>query len=169
MTIRIEPIGPQWYEEKARLHSALWRSTYAGMLPQEVLDAVTPGFALEVTRRHAAEPDTAQFVALEDDGAGNRHVVGFAEVMRQARPPLDRHGAPELTFLYVDAGHRRQGIARRLVEAAQEAMGGPRLVLWVFDGNEPATTCYHAMGFHFTGETQAEDDGTNRESAMANF
>ena len=66
MTTRIVPIEPQWFMQKAEVQSRTWRE-----LNQ---DAITPAFALKLTRGHAADPNQVVLIALADD-----RVVGFAE------------------------------------------------------------------------------------------
>ena len=50
MTIRIVSIEPPWFEEKAQVQSCTWRELNQGHIPQEIVDAITPEFALKVTR-----------------------------------------------------------------------------------------------------------------------
>lgn len=53
MTIRIVSIEPPWFEEKAQVQSCTWRELNQGHIPQEIVDAITPEFALKLTRSHA--------------------------------------------------------------------------------------------------------------------
>ena len=56
MTIRIVPIEPQWFEEKAQVQSYTWRELNQGHIPQEIVDAITPEFALKLTRSTPKTP-----------------------------------------------------------------------------------------------------------------
>ncbi|NMM97931.1 GNAT family acetyltransferase [Bifidobacterium sp. DSM 109959] len=94
MTISIAPIEPQWFEEKAQVQSQTWRELNQGKISQEIVDAITPQFALKLTEAHAKDPDQVVLVALDDD-----HVIGFAELLRTPRPPADRPEAAELASL----------------------------------------------------------------------
>ncbi|NMM93023.1 GNAT family N-acetyltransferase [Bifidobacterium oedipodis] len=172
MTITVIPIEPRWFKEKAEVQSITWRQTYEGTLPQDIIEAITPEFALQLTRRHAqGDPGQAvTLVALEtDEISGDEHVIGFAEVLRHPREPMNHPEAVELASLYVLADHHRHGAGRALVEAAGNTFNNPKLALWVFDGNANAIAFYQHMGFHFTGATQVEDDGRNAESEMVNY
>ena len=51
MTIRIVSIEPPWFEEKAQVQSCTWRELNQGHIPQEIVDAITPEFALKLTRQ----------------------------------------------------------------------------------------------------------------------
>lgn len=48
MTIRIVPIEPPWFEEKAQVQSCTWRELNQGHIPQGIVDAITPEFALKL-------------------------------------------------------------------------------------------------------------------------
>ena len=80
ITIRIVSIEPPWFEEKAQVQSCTWRELNQGHIPQEIVDAITPEFALKLTRSHAKDPNQVVLVALE-----NNHVIGFAELLQTVR------------------------------------------------------------------------------------
>ncbi|KFI51817.1 GNAT family N-acetyltransferase [Bifidobacterium biavatii] len=162
MTIRIVPIEPRWFEEKAQVQSRTWRELNQGHIPQEIVDAITPQFALKLTEAHAKDPDQVTLVALDDD-----HVIGFAELLRTPRPPIKCPQAAELASLYVLADRHRQGVGHMLVEAGKQAIGNDRLALWVFAFNDNAQGFYRHIGFHETGSTQTEDMGPELE--MINY
>jgi RimJ/RimL family protein N-acetyltransferase len=91
-------------------------------------------------------PDAAVFVA-EADGA----VVGRLSLSRDPHP-ASRHVAD--LGLMVEAGHRRRGIGRALLERAVEwarGAGVKKLELHVFPWNEPALRLYEAFGFEREG------------------
>ncbi|MBT1173305.1 GNAT family N-acetyltransferase [Bifidobacterium amazonense] len=162
MTIRIAPIEPRWFEEKAQVQSQTWRELNQGKIPQEIVDAITPQFALKLTEAHAKNSDQVTLVALGDD-----HVIGFAELLRTPRPPIDRPEAAELASLYVLQDRHRHGVGRMLVEAGKQATGNDRLALWVAGFNANAQGFYRHIGFHETGLTQTEDMGPELE--MINY
>ncbi len=89
MTTRIVPIEPQWFMQKAEVQSRTWRELNQGHIPQDIVDAITPAFALKLTRGHAADPNQVVLIALADD-----RVVGFRfrRIRRDSRieqpPPL---------------------------------------------------------------------------------
>ncbi|MBW3092588.1 GNAT family N-acetyltransferase [Bifidobacterium sp. 82T10] len=162
MTMSIAPIEPRWFEEKAEVQSQTWRELNQGKIPQEIVDVITPQFALKLTEAHAKDPNQVVLVALDDD-----HVIGFAELLRTPRPPIDRPEAAELASLYVVADRHRQGVGRMLVEAGKQAVGNDRLVLWVVGFNDNAQDFYRHIGFHETGLVQTEDMGPELE--MTNY
>ncbi|PLS24679.1 GNAT family N-acetyltransferase [Bifidobacterium imperatoris] len=162
MTICVAPIEPRWFEEKAQVQSQTWRELNQGKIPQEIVDAITPQFALKLTEAHAKNSDQVTLVALDDD-----HVIGFAELLRTPRPTIDRPEAAELASLYVLADRHRRGVGRMLVETGKQAIGNDRLVLWVAGFNANAQGFYRHIGFHETGRAQTEDMGPELE--MTNY
>ncbi|WP_190973637.1 GNAT family N-acetyltransferase [Bifidobacterium callitrichos] len=162
MTLRIAPIEPQWFEQKAQVQSHTWRELNQGRIPQEIVDAITPDFALRLTRNAANNSNQATLVALDNDQA-----IGFAELLRTPRPPINRPDAAELASLYVLTVHHRKGVGRMLIEAGKRAIGNDRLVLWVMAFNTNAQGFYRHIGFHETGRTQTEDMGPELE--MINY
>jgi ribosomal protein S18 acetylase RimI-like enzyme len=89
-------------------------------------------------------------LAAEHDGA----IVGYAYARLEERDwnnLLDAHGA--LHDIFVSESMRRQGIARRLVEAVRERLqgkGAPRLVLHTASKNHSARQFFAALGFRET-------------------
>src|SRR4051812_47828271 len=81
-------------------------------------------------------------------------IVGYAYARLEGRDwnqLLDAHGA--LHDIFVIEAMRRQGVARRLVEAVRErlrAKGAPRLVLHTASKNQRAREFFSALGFRET-------------------
>ena len=160
--IRIRCLTTDLLEQKAEVHARTWRETYSGLLSQELVDAITPAFALKVTRLH-----DFRTVLLAMDGDA---VVGYAEYLNPARPPSTYLGAAEVAALYVLKQYQGCGIGRRLFEEAMAATGVPnRIVVWMFRGNDRARAFYEHMGFHLTGRTQDADGIAGAEVELANF
>lgn len=144
----------------AAVHVAVWRSTYAGILPDDYLARLS-------VPRQAAHYDAAiraggcVYVASASGadmppGSGAR-VIGFATAGR-ARMSAFVNGRPlaegEIETLYVLDDWRDRGIGRRLMRAAagQLAASGCRSVfLWVLRDN-PSRWFYQRLG----GKTVAE-------------
>ena len=96
-----------------------------------------------------SNPDTV-ILAAEQAGV----IVGYAYARLEARDwndLLDAHGA--LHDIFVAESVRRQGVARRLVEAVRERLqgkGAPRLVLHTASKNHAAREFFSALGFRET-------------------
>ena len=84
----------------------------------------------------------------EEDGA-LLGVVAFAQatVTRESATPVP--GLAHVSAVFVDPGHWRRGIARTLLDAAEDAMraaGFDRAQLWTLEGS-PAERLYAALGW----------------------
>jgi ribosomal protein S18 acetylase RimI-like enzyme len=96
-----------------------------------------------------SNPETI-ILAAEQAGV----IVGYAYARLEERDWnafLDSHGA--LHDIFVAEGARRQGVARRLVEAVRERLqgkGAPRLVLHTASKNQTARAFFAALGFRET-------------------
>jgi GNAT superfamily N-acetyltransferase len=69
----------------------------------------------------------------------------------------DAPGRMHLVAMWVDPRHRRQGVARALVERAvrwAEDRQAREVILWVADHNTPARMLYEGVGFRPTGQRQ---------------
>ena len=81
-------------------------------------------------------------------------IVGYAYARLEERDwnaLLDAHGA--LHDIFVAESERRQGVARRLVDAVRERLqgkGAPRLVLHTASKNQAARAFFAALGFRET-------------------
>lgn len=125
----------------ARVHVDSWRSTYRGIMPDEVLAG------LSVSEREnnwvGILRDRTKFTYVaESDGA----VVGFASGGPERSKVPDYAG--ELYAVYLLEGRQRRGIGRALVRAFAERMlreGFTSLLVWVLVQN-PACRFYEALG-----------------------
>lgn len=133
----------------AQVHRASWRSTYGGILPEDVI-AAHAGRRSEATwRRQLAErvPEAATWVA-ELEGA----LVGFASV-GPARHRLEGLES-EIYALYVLQPAQRRGVGRALVtESARHFVRHGRFgfYLWVLKANR-ARMFYETLGGREIGE-----------------
>jgi ribosomal protein S18 acetylase RimI-like enzyme len=76
-------------------------------------------------------------------------------------PTSDRY----LSYLWVEAAHRRQGLGERLVREMLDLLrlaGVERAWLWVLGENEAARRLYERLGFVSTGERQPLDKDPSR-------
>ena len=133
----------------AAVHRESWRTTYAGILPLDVI-ASHAGRSNEATwrRRLAVPPATGTTFVAEIDG----RIVGFANG-GDARHLLEGIDA-EIYALYALQGAQRRGVGRALVrECARHFVrhGHFGFYLWVLKANR-ARLFYEAMGGAEIGE-----------------
>jgi len=128
--------------ELVRMHHRLDRDRF--LLVEPVEDGYQWFFARELER------DAARILVAEDDG----RIQGYAYATLEARnwnDLLDACG--KLNDLYVDAGARRRGIARALVDATFawfRERKAPRVVLLSAWQNPDAHAFFEALGFRRT-------------------
>jgi ribosomal protein S18 acetylase RimI-like enzyme len=141
--LSVRPAAPADAPDVARLHVTVWRATYRDLAPQAMLDTLDEAHRLRRWQDVLADASgtTATFVAEA------RSIVGFGHCGPPSDPAFGARG--EVKWLYVDQGHARRGIGRRLLaETTQwlKARGYPGVALGVVVGNDPAIAFYAALG-----------------------
>lgn len=158
--IQIAHLAEGQYDEVAHMYAAAWRETYEGLLPQDLVNRITPEFYLGLLRAH---PDrAAHTLVVRVDG----RVMGMAQYEPKARDIFTIPQASELCALYLLRACHGLGIGRLLVEAVAAEVPHNTLVLYVFADNHHALGFYEHMGFRLTGHTMEEDGGALRELEM---
>lgn len=154
--MRIRPATAADADAIAEVHVASWRGAYAGLMPQEFLDA------LDATRRAEGWrgvlactdwPRCGAFIAEDDAGA-----AGFAHISpsRDAGSP-DSMG--ELTSIYVRPTSWGSGDGLSLMSACVRSLssgGFDAATLWVLDGNARARRFYDLAGWSPDGDERIE-------------
>ncbi len=134
------------------LHVACWRESYAGILPQAVLDGLSADGRAAGWRGilAAAGPDKTAVILAEAGG----EPVGFISYGRQRHVPLAARYPGEIEAIYLLRCAQRIGTGRALMaEAARgfAARGIAAASLWVLDRNAAARAFYAALGGVPTG------------------
>lgn len=129
----------------ARVHVDSWRTTYAGIMPDEVL----AGLSYERRQRGCenklqnATLRDCHFVAVDHAGA----IVGFADggPVRGDYPDF----TSELYAIYLLKEAQGAGTGRALFQAVTDflkAQGHKSMLLWVAEENHPSRRFYVRMG-----------------------
>jgi ribosomal protein S18 acetylase RimI-like enzyme len=134
-----------------------WRAAYRGLLPDDVLAALSVGDREKRWSASLTAPPANTRVVV---AAVAEAVVGFAAT----GPPLvpeDRADPAlgDLYALYLDPEFWRRGIGTRLHSAALDRLrscGFTHAGLWVLDTNERALRFYDHVGWTDTGRTQLD-------------
>jgi ribosomal protein S18 acetylase RimI-like enzyme len=149
MTVTVRPAEARDLPAIAELAGKLVRQHFAFDAQRFMLiPNVEAGYA-RFFNGQLASPETL-ILSAELDGA----VVGYAYARLEPKDwnnLLDAHGA--LHDIFVAESARRQGVARRLVEAVREqlkAKGAPRMVLHTASKNHSARAFFAALGFRET-------------------
>jgi GNAT superfamily N-acetyltransferase len=129
----------------ARIHAESWQSTYAGILPDEVLLNLKSGEREERRWRHILGPFRRNHFVFVAETAENG-VMGFASAGPSRNASLSYNA--EIYTIYVQDDFHGQGIGRQLfastVARAQEARG-PSVIVWCLSTN-PSRFFYERMG-----------------------
>lgn len=153
-------------EAITRVHQRAWGPTYRGIVPDELIAAVTSRDGAPRWRERVVDPELATFVAevsaSEAEGLGldlgAPRVIGFAcggtvGELRPDDPRPDDCGLVHTLYLLPEVG--RQGVGRALLEALHasfRARGLLRSSLGVHPGNANARAFYERLGYRLHGD-----------------
>ena len=128
----------------AEIHSIAARAAYAGLVPEDQLDALAPT-TREVKWRQAIEfADPQVHVAVQGD-----EVVGFVGFDR-SRDPKTPSTTGEIWALYVKPEHWGKGVGVALWDAARDGLedeGCTLVTIWVPLRNDRAMRFFELAGF----------------------
>jgi len=144
------------------LHVTSWRETYAGILPDHVLDGLSvearSAMWTEILNDPPAFGGAAVFVA-ESGG----EIVGFGSCSGQRDEALKEKGfAGEIGAIYVLRSHQRAGAGSSLMSLLAQkllAQGRSSASLWVLRENAGARAFYERLGGALVGERNEEQAG----------
>jgi ribosomal protein S18 acetylase RimI-like enzyme len=140
----------------ARVHVDSWRTTYRGIVADDVLS----GLSYERRERNWVQwlstPEVTVYVAEEESG-----IVGFAS----GGPGQDGDPdyAAELYAIYLLQAHQGKGLGRRLFVSVAERLaqaGTHSMLLWVLAANHQARRFYEGLGGVKVRERQYDIGGT---------
>ncbi len=129
----------------AQIHVDTWRSTYAGIVPDEVLANLSYEQRSQSWHRvfDSAE-ETGGFTLLAENESGQ--IFGFADGGRERTGNLTYWG--ELNALYILKSQQQQGIGQKLVGQVARRLSQMEIhsmLTWVLEAN-PACDFYTALG-----------------------
>jgi ribosomal protein S18 acetylase RimI-like enzyme len=152
---RFRLAGPDDAQAVANLHADSWRRHYRGAYSDAFLDGDVFADRLAVWNDRLREHDPRRCTILAEDGS----LVGFANTLFDDDPIW---GAL-LDNLHVADGHKRRGIASRLLALTAEALiERPKrtgLYLWVLEQNVDAQAFYEARAGRCVGRGVASPPG----------
>jgi L-amino acid N-acyltransferase YncA len=135
----------------AKVHVDSWRTTYAGILPDDRLAKLSYSQHERIWRKNLAKHEFI-YVAEEEGG----QVVGFvAGGQERGGDPVYRG---EIYALYLLQNFQRRGLGRRLNSAAARKLletGYESMLVWVLAEN-PARGFYQALGGELVSEKPIE-------------
>lgn len=152
--IELRPPRPADVEGFAELHARVWRATYRGLMPDEVVD----GLSAEAFRP-VWESVTAAYAAgtVPADGRGFLVALAGAEPLGFCmHGPARDEDAPcshQVWSLNVAPERHGTGLADQLLTAS---IGDRAAYLWVAQGNARAVGFYERHGFRRDGVVETE-------------
>lgn len=135
----------------ARIINASWRAAYTGIVPQEVLDALSDEKKQSQLAAGLERSPEMSYYLLEHDGTP----VGAA-CLHPAREE-DLPEAGEFSFFYLLPAFWRSGYGTLLlahVEREAKTRGYPILCCWTLEENARAIAFYEKNGFRRDGARQ---------------
>ena len=158
--MRIRAAKPEDAGSLARVHVDSWRSTYAGILPDEFLAGLSyrdrESYWEQILT--TARPTVSNFLAETECG----DVVGLAAGGPERTGDETYRG--ELYLVYLLEQYQRRGLGRRLVSAVAERLpadGFDSMLLWVAKDNHPACRFYKSLGGEPIGSRTIDIAGTD--------
>ncbi|NUR81405.1 MAG: GNAT family N-acetyltransferase [Dermatophilaceae bacterium] len=152
---RLRPLTLEDCEELGRVHMAVWRDAYAGIMPDAYLAGLSDERCAERWRAVAARPpDSPARTLVVIDTAGRLCGFGSAGPSRDDDPPTGW----ELYAVNLVASARGTGVADQLLD---ELLGDRDATLWVVVANARARLFYTRHGFvDEGGRAEHPDTGT---------
>ena len=127
-----------------RIRVETWRSTYRGLLPNDLIDGLREN-ADRRRERLAAMPAAEFCFVAEDEGS----VVGYA--MGGPERAGDLEYRSEVYAIYVLPEHQRKGLGRELIRESAGVLadaGFASLLIWVLRENLKGRRFYERLGGH---------------------
>ncbi|GIF67032.1 N-acetyltransferase [Asanoa ishikariensis] len=156
--VTIRPETPDDIPDVAAVHVRAWQSGYAGIIPQEVLDALDPEQRAAQRRQHHGAEAFQTLVATDHNA-----VLGFVSFgpyrNQQDRTDLDPT-VGEVLAIYLEPDRVGTGIGRELMRAALTELtrrGYKEVRLWVLEDNHRTRRFYAKAGFTPDGERATYD------------
>lgn len=129
----------------ARVHVDTWRSTYSGIVPDEILAELSyeqREKSWQEVFDHAPHLSGFTYLAVEQSG----QVVGFVDGGQERTN--DQNYLGELNAIYILKSHQQKGLGRKLVQVAVQRLSQMNIhcmLAWVLEEN-PACKFYEALG-----------------------
>jgi ribosomal protein S18 acetylase RimI-like enzyme len=156
----VRPALPRDADAIARVHVETWQSTYAGLVPSDYLARMSVAKSSPQWHRAAAKAEKGNDLLVAEI---DEEVVGFVSFGPSRVDKMPYGG--EVYALYIAVDWQGQGLGRRLLVTAMEALakeGHSGAAVWVLAAN-PSRFFYQAMGGQPAGERQEAFAGTELE------
>jgi ribosomal protein S18 acetylase RimI-like enzyme len=150
-----------------RVYVETWQSTYAGLLPDEMLVRMSDARQTAWWSRALDDSRESRGIFVADDE--DMGVVGFGSCGQVREIPEGLDGTEqrvgEVYTLYVEPDFQNQGMGRRLLDAMfrqLQADGCDTVILWML-ANNPSRFFYEGLGGAVVGRRLDRMSGTEVE------
>jgi ribosomal protein S18 acetylase RimI-like enzyme len=158
MPVTIRRARPEDAPGIARAHVDSWRTTYQGLIADEILQDLSYERRAERWRESLSDPQDQDFVYVAEGETGE--ILGFVSAGPERSGDPDYRG--EVMAIYLLQSAQGQGLGRRLMQAAAAELarrGFDSLLLWVLKENTPARKFYEALGGVYLRDQSLEIGG----------
>ena len=145
MSTRIRKATPADAAGIARAHVDSWRTTYRGLVADEILQGLSYERRLERWRETLSDLQSPDFLFVAEDEGGE--ILGFVSAGPERSGDPDHRGEVMAIYLVQKAQYR--GFGWELMRAAAVellARGFSSMLVWVLKDNTPARKFYEALG-----------------------
>ncbi|OBH58102.1 GNAT family acetyltransferase [Mycobacterium colombiense] len=144
--ITIREATPTDFADVAAMHYPVWRQSWSGVLPAEVLDVLTSPkrWAVLLYPRDLSRPGWRMWVAEAGGQLLGMTIFG---------PDPDDPERLELDALYISQASQRHGVGSLLLAKALNSDPRGDVVLWCAEANGVARRFYEKNDFHLDGRT----------------
>ncbi|OBK61033.1 GNAT family acetyltransferase [Mycobacterium colombiense] len=144
--ITIREATPTDFADVAAMHYPVWRQSWSGVLPAEVLDVLTSPkrWAVLLYPRDLSRPGWRMWVAEAGEQLLGMTIFG---------PDPDDPERLELDALYISQASQRHGVGGLLLAKALNSDPRGDVVLWCAEANGVARRFYEKNDFHLDGRT----------------
>ncbi len=154
----IQPANPKNAADIARVHVDTWRTTYAGIVPDDHLASLSYDVRTKLWTEILSDPALHHHTWVAKDAAGK--VVGFSNGGKNRDESQPYQG--EVMALYLLKEFQGRGIGKRLLLDSFEQLfrhGHTSAIAWVFEKN-PTAQFYERLGGKLCGEKWDDFGGT---------
>lgn len=147
-----------------QVHSRSWQTSYAELLPDAAVPALTPAALAKSWRAAISDPPSGQHRVLV--ATAGPDLVGFAALSPSADADAEPGRDAELLVLLVDPDQQRRGHGSRLLNAAADTLrknGFAVVRSWVPEADGDRRAFLSGAGFATDGASRVLDaagDGT---------
>jgi GNAT superfamily N-acetyltransferase len=138
----------------AEVHVRAWRAAYPGIVPQDVLDAMSVEDREARWRNGWLSGDEMTMWVAEDSGT----IAGWC-IVGPSRDVDDDAAPGELYGIYVDPQHWGKGPGQTLFDTGVSHLRSrfDEATLWATERNARARRFYERNGWHFDGTNKSDD------------